>query len=252
MYKVLFADDEVVMRLAFQKMMRDMPSEFVLSATVANGEEALSFISKNHVDIVITDLKMPVMDGVKLINQLNAQNFRGVIFALSNHTDFDLVRKALTGGATDYILKLDIDSETLLKQLNTAVALLKKEVNPDQVPYKKEVRDALSFISQNYTKKITLQDVAKAVNLNQSYLCRLFKKETGYHMFGHINKLKMEKATDLINEIIKTQDVYIREIASYVGIDDQFYFTRIFKKHHNIPPSEYIKIARDRLLAKPH
>ncbi|MCL2699823.1 MAG: response regulator [Defluviitaleaceae bacterium] len=252
MYKVLFVEDEAVMRMAFHKMMDWNATEFTLASTVSNGAEALSYAAENHIDIVVTDLKMPVMDGIELIQSLRARGFSGVILVLSNYTDFELVRQALTKGAADYMLKLDIDGDTLLKQLNAAAALLKNETGTprDIERYrhcKKEVRDALVFIHQSFTEKITLDDVAKAVNLNRSYLCRLFKQETGGHMFGYLNDLRMKKAAALIEEGIEAGDVYIREVASAVGIDDQFYFARVFKKYHKMPPSEYVKHIKDKI-----
>jgi len=266
MYRVLFAEDEAVMRMAFSKMMSWDDTGFQLASVVANGAEALSYIEKNKVDILITDLKMPVMDGLELIEALKKRSFRGVILVLSNYTDFELVRKALTRGAADYILKLNIDGETLLKQLRAAAVILEsgeagiprqKEdppapadfFDPVRQParspgdasfarYKKEVRDALLFIHFHFAEKITLDDVAKAVNLNRNYLCRLFKQETGGSMFAYLNDLRMQKAAALI----EAGDTYMRGVAAAVGIDDQFYFTRIFKKYHKVPPSKYGKL----------
>ena len=102
---------------------------------------------------------------------------------------------------------------------------------------RKEVREAMLFIHFNYHRSITLDDVAKEVNLNRDYLCRLFKKETELPMFRYLNNLRMQRAASIIAE--NPDRSYIRDVAAAVGIDDQFYFTRIFKKHHGISPREY-------------
>ncbi|MDR0219811.1 MAG: response regulator [Lachnospiraceae bacterium] len=244
MRRVLFVEDEAAMRTAFKKMIDWNESGFELAAITSNGVDALMYMSANPVDIVVTDLIMPVMDGLELIDKL--QDFTGVILVLSNYSDFELVRKALTRGASDYILKINIDGNTLLTQLNAAAALLDAKEQVDEfdslIPAefdscKKEVRDALRFIHAHYTEKIRLDDVAGAVNLNRSYLCRIFKQETQVPIFNYINNLRMQKAAALI----RGGDTYMRGISEIVGIHDQFYFTKVFRKYHNMSPSEYAK-----------
>jgi len=109
--------------------------------------------------------------------------------------------------------------------------------------YRKEVREAMLFIHFNFHHTITLDDVAKAVNLNRDYLCRLFKNETDLPMFRYLNNLRMQRAALIIDE--NPGRSYIRDVASAVGIDDQFYFTRVFKKYHGISPSEYGKHRKE-------
>ena len=112
---------------------------------------------------------------------------------------------------------------------------------PQFTKYKKEVRGALLFIHFHFAEKISLDDVSKAVSLNSDYLCRLFKQEIGEPMFRYINDLRMRKAAQLIDEGY----TYMRGVAADVGIDDQFYFARVFKKYHGISPSEYEKARRN-------
>ena len=102
MYHILLIDDEPMIKLGIRKLLED--SEYHISATAGNGMEALSLLGVVSVDIVITDLKMPVMDGIELIRQLKASDFPGMILVLSNYSDFDLVRDALREGAFDYLL----------------------------------------------------------------------------------------------------------------------------------------------------
>ncbi|MDR2547822.1 MAG: response regulator [Lachnospiraceae bacterium] len=257
MYNVLFVEDEAVMRMAFHRLLNWEEAGFTL-ATAANGGEAMKYIAANPVDIVVTDLVMPVMDGISLISALHEENFAGVIYVLSNYNDFEHVRQALTKGAADYILKLDIDGDVLLKHLRRAEEILKEkqamfaedkeetkaavteaEICPfDPEAYqhcRKEILSVLFFIHLHYREKLTLDDIADSVNLNRSYISRLFKQETGQGIFTYLNGLRMKKAAALLAE----GGTYVREVAAAVGIDDQFYFTRLFKKHYNVAPSEY-------------
>jgi two-component system response regulator YesN len=87
-----------------------------------------------------------------------------------------------------------------------------------------------------------LDDVARAVNLNRSYLCRIFKQDVQTPIFHYINNLRMQKAA----ELIRAGDTYMRGIAEVVGIGDQFYFTKVFKKYHHVSPTEYAKTFKKR------
>lgn len=83
--------------------------------------------------------------------------------------------------------------------------------------------------------KLTLEQIAASVRLDKSYLCRLFKKETGKSIFQYLNEQRMCRAA----EMIEKGNTYVREVAAAVGIDDQFYFTRLFKRQFGVSPSEY-------------
>lgn len=124
MYNLLFVDDEPLSILAFQSALKQCQSEFQLKATANNGKEALQIVKSQNIDAVITDLKMPNMDGLTLIHELKRLDFSGPILVLSNYSDFDSVRTALTIGAYDYLLKINMNTANLNEQLNKMVKLL--------------------------------------------------------------------------------------------------------------------------------
>lgn len=101
--------------------------------------------------------------------------------------------------------------------------------------YRKEVSMAIEYIKQNLDKKLSLKIIAEKINMNESYMSRIFKNETGESLIKFINHMKIEKA----KEIIRNSDDMIKEVAESVGISDQFYFDRIFKKHVGMSPSQY-------------
>lgn len=127
MYKILIVDDEKIVKLALKKMIEfdDLYVEVIGDAS--DGVEALDFIKHHHVDIVITDLMMPNMDGLQLIDKLNDMNFKGQLLVLSNHDDFDLVRQALKSGAADYLLKGTMQEAELKNILTKSIEALNTE-----------------------------------------------------------------------------------------------------------------------------
>lgn len=78
-----------------------------------------------HGNAVITDLKMPGMDGLALIHELKKRSFTGPILVLSNYSDFDSVRTALTDGAYDYFLKINMNGESIGEHLEKMADLLR-------------------------------------------------------------------------------------------------------------------------------
>lgn len=117
MYQVLLVDDEPILQLGIRRMLEGA-ADYQICASARNGEEALQYLQAHPVDIVMTDLKMPVMDGITLIKELKRRQLPAPVIVLSNYSDFELVREALTEGASDYVLKLDLTAQTLLKHLD--------------------------------------------------------------------------------------------------------------------------------------
>lgn len=103
--------------------------------------------------------------------------------------------------------------------------------------YKKNIMDIIHYIEENLDKKVTLKMIADHFDMSESYLSRNFKNETGMNLISFINDKKMTMAKELLED-----DRYmIKDVASMVGMEDQFYFNKVFKKSYGIAPSEYRK-----------
>ncbi len=104
MYTILIVDDDQAIREGFCLMLGDIePSARLLTAQT--GAEALGIVMQHSVELIFTDVKMPVMDGLELTENLRLLKYQGEVVIISGHDDFELVRKALQLGATDYLLK---------------------------------------------------------------------------------------------------------------------------------------------------
>jgi len=98
-----------------------------------------------------------------------------------------------------------------------------------------EVQSILNYIHEHYNERITLQDLSAFACLNEAYLSRLFKAETKKTINSYINELRIYRA----KELLKTPDIMVKEVAQLVGIKDQLYFNRVFKKFCGENPTDY-------------
>lgn len=127
MYRVLIADDEQAVRIGMRSFIDWNQNGFELVGEAKDGKAAFALIQQTRPDIVIADLKMPEMDGVELIKNLNASGFRGKILVLSNYDEFNLVRNAMKAGASDYLLKVTMEPDELLNILKQLCEKLSSE-----------------------------------------------------------------------------------------------------------------------------
>lgn len=97
------------------------------------------------------------------------------------------------------------------------------------------VAKAISYITQNYRKEISLEDVSREVNINPYYFSKRFKEETGVNFIDYLTGIRIRKAKELLED----PRLSIKEICTKSGYTDPNYFSRIFKKIENVSPSEY-------------
>ncbi|MBT2679981.1 response regulator [Bacillus sp. ISL-35] len=115
MYKVLIADDEKNIRLGIQAMIKREYPEFT-TFIASDGQEALERIEENEPDIVITDIKMPRMDGIQLIKEIQQKEIQTAIVILSGYDDFSYAKEAIKHKVRDYLLK-PVNRSELFKTL---------------------------------------------------------------------------------------------------------------------------------------
>ncbi len=113
-HRILVVDDEPFIRDMIVSFLKEDSAENMVVGEAINGENAYNFLSSHEVDLVITDIKMPVMDGLDLIRKVRVINPRIGFIVLSAYDEFHLVKQAFQIGARDYLLKSEITSEELL------------------------------------------------------------------------------------------------------------------------------------------
>ena len=103
--KVLVVDDEFIIRVGIQTILEQASGDYEYVGSAGNGKSALKEIELLQPDIVITDIKMPEMDGIQLIQEIRKRKWPIGIVVLSSYSEFELVKEAMKQGAADYILR---------------------------------------------------------------------------------------------------------------------------------------------------
>lgn len=252
MYKLLVVDDEYESRNTLCNCFPWNEIGFEIVSQIDNGRFALDYIIKNPVEVVLCDIKMPVMSGIELAKELYPMEKKPILVFLSGYRDFEYAQKAMEYGVRYYIVK-----PARYEEVMSVFTLLKKDLDK----LKGQVQGNISSpdvqncrAASNYTDKIiqnvkqyvldncsqaSLESVSRIIHMNSSYLSQLFKQRTGVNFSDYLIEVKMKKAAELLKNIeYKTYNV-----SEMVGYTNAKNFSRTFKNYYGISPKEY-RISR--------
>ena len=199
MYKAIIIDDISLVRDAICLLAQWDVFGIDQIFEADNAQEGLEIIQREQPQIIITDMKMPVMDGTQLLKKLEEIQIQSKIIVISGFSDYKYTRLAIQSGVIDYILK-PVDPQDLNNALASAVAQLELEssdsssdvsVDQNTVITNKVINDVINYVNAHYLSNISLAEIAEAFYLSKEHLSRLFKKETGQNLFSYIMKLKL-------------------------------------------------------------
>ncbi|EQC80122.1 Two-component response regulator TrxR [Enterococcus sp. HSIEG1] len=152
LHTVLLVDDETTIRDGLKHMIRWEQEGFRLLGDAANGQEALTLIQQLQPEIVITDLKMPQMDGIQLTTIIQQQYPSIHFLVLSSYDDFHYVSQSFKNGAIDYLLKPTLTPALLLKALNT---IREKKSDTRQITAEVPLQESLNRYLAGYEEPLT-------------------------------------------------------------------------------------------------
>ena len=241
MWKVLVADDEAYILEALDKLIDWQGLGCELVCRVSNGKEAIEQLGRIRPDIVITDIKMPIMDGLQVARHIYENYAAMQVIILTAYADFSYAQKAIDYGVFGYVVKTDI-LETLPETIGKAIQKLGAEESKGKEDTYEDIFGRLQkYIEKNYMKRITLSDISQEIHANGNYLSRLYKRKTGQNLFDSINRMRLNRAKAYI-----AKGYRIVEAAEAVGFEDISYFSRVFRKLEGCSPREYEREIRGR------
>lgn len=206
--------------------------------TAANGVQGLSAFRKKRPPIVMTDVRMPHMDGLTMIEHIRELAPGTKFILLTAYQDFDYARTALRLGVTDYLLKKDLSEETIRQALEN----LSKKPTPDmpagtdRTELSPVVERAAAYIRGHYSEPdLRIGGVCLACGISASRLSARFRDEMNMTVNEYITFIRLETAKRLL--LAGKHKVY--EVADMVGYRNQAYFSTIFQEHTGMKPNKY-------------
>lgn len=232
MVTIMLVDDEELIRVSLRYAIGCVMNNARIVAEASNGEEALELALKVHPDIIITDVKMPVMDGIELIRAVREQRLDCQVVVLSGYADFEYARQAIRYHVSEYLLK-PISQDKLREALERCV-----EQKPREFEQEKTVaQEIVSYIQQHFAEELSLEMLAREFSFHSRYISTLVKNETGESFSSYVTSLRIRRAVELLTHT----DIEVKEIAAQVGYEDQHYFSRLIRKQTRMTPSQIRK-----------
>lgn len=247
---VLIVEDNDDMR---EYIVECLKEDFRL-ATAADGEEGLTVAQKLRPDVVISDIMMPVMDGIEFVRRMKSNprtNFIPIIIH-SVKEDKASIREALTAGAHEYIIK-PFDSENLIVRIRNLLnsrehfALKLKAENIIE-PTSVDIPSDDAVLLEHLTKIVEanmqnpmfdIELLANQLHMSRMQLYRRMQRIAGGKTVSEvIRDIRIKRAAQLLS----TGSKRISEVMYEVGINNQYRFTKYFQEAYKMSPKEYIQL----------
>lgn len=243
MLKVVVVEDEELVRRGIVLSVDWASVDCAVVGEAANGEDGLEVIRRYRPDLIITDIRMPRMDGLEMIRRLREEGNEAYAVLLTAYSDFSYAQSAVRLGASDYLLKPfhDGELERIIRRIQSReneerLALYSAPTDLTVRGSSRYVMEALHYIAGHYHEPdIGVSGIAHSLDISESHLSHIFKKETSYTLTGYLTTYRMHRAMELLKDC--RSKVY--EVAEQVGYRDISYFSSTFKRIVGMSPSDY-------------
>ena len=234
--QVVLVDDEIMIREGFKRLFDWASHDCEVIGEAADGMEALAQIDHLQPDIVIMDINIPIINGLKVI-QTSRMRYPDMAFIIvSGYDDFSYCREALRMRITDYILKPVNYEEFGSCIVRLKIALYEKRKTEEQdAQEERTITGIIRYLQEHLDKEISLNILADEFHLSSQYISQLFKSEIGVNFLAYLTSIRMERA----KKLLLATSLSIGEISEKCGYADYRVFTKAFKKEEGSTPSQY-------------
>ena len=248
MYKILLAEDDADMRFIYSRMSVWKDSGFVITKEVSNGRDALAAVKSEDFDLVLTDIRMPFIDGIELLEKINELDINVCVAFISSYDEFEYARKGLVLGAFDYLLK-PVNEEKLGSMLTRVKEKLAEQqsqnVCADYVLSALQAvgrsnddsftQDICTYFSNTSCRDISVEQAAEHFGFSRDYFGKMFRRHIGESFSRFSTLVKIEYA----KELLRQSGLKAYEISEELGYSSADYFTKVFKETTGISPAQY-------------
>lgn len=235
MYRILLVDDEKYVLKSLKASVDWETYGFEVAGMALSAEEALEFVEEIKPDVVFTDIRMPGICGLELLQMIRKICPDIICMIISGYAEFAYVQKALQLEAVGYCLK-PFDYDEITGYLKRIKEKLDAQRGEEESRISNQTFLAMKeYVEQNFREHITIVELGEKFHINSCYVSRLFKKELGRTLTEFLTECRIANAC----ELLRNSSASINEIAELSGFSDYFYFARVFRKVMNSAPGEY-------------
>lgn len=238
---LLLIDDETW----FLESLKEILSDDYDVYTATGGKEGVQKYLDTRVDVILLDLAMPEMDGIEVLQRIREVNPWIPVIIMTGHSTIERAESAASLGVQGYIKK-PFDSEVLKEKITEILAL--RDLSPvtaglpamtisSPADLKESTYTVLKYLHNNYHRRLSLKEISHESHQSVSNLCRTFKEGTGVTVLEYLQNLRITMAKRLIEKT----NYSIATIAKLIGMEDESYFSRIFKREVGISPNQFRK-----------
>lgn len=244
MYRVLLVDDENIIVEGLRRVIRWADYNCEVVGTACDSEEGTRLIRQLRPHILFTDIRMPGQDGLAMVAALRSEYPDMQVAILTGYREFAYAQEAIRLGVTRFLLKPS-KMEEIKEALSVMVERLDKQPMQEQQSQNDSassfiVNQALSFMEENYSQKLTLQTVADACYVSQWHLSKLLNRYAEKSFYDILNAIRIRRAKELLAD----PRLKIGEIGEMVGYMDTAHFARTFKKLEGMSANEFRNTIR--------
>ena len=259
MLKIVIVDDEQIVLDGMKTVLESAGKDWSVVGTAINGVQGLMEIRRTKPDVIITDIKMPDMDGLEMSRILKEELPDLVVFIFSGYAEFNFAQEAIDLGVYNYLLKpvnykkiysvlekaqeeieekrrRRLEQEEQIQKLKSSIHVFSEsDLNHKQKHRTRIIGEVLKYIEDNFPNTISLKEASEKVYLNINYLSEIFKAETGENFTDYLKKFRIRKAIELLSRM----DLKIYQISEMVGYSDPKHFSQVFKEITGVSPKDY-------------
>lgn len=192
--------------------------------------EALERMKDEPIDLLITDISMPEMDGLELTRRAREMDLVNHIIIVTGFNEFEYAREALRQRADEYLLK-PIDKEELITNLRKVSESLRGE----DISFDSLTDLVMGQIDKTPLNELYLEKLGEKLSLSGGYISRLVKDKTGEGFLEYVTKLRMDESLKLLAD----PRLSIEAISKRVGFSSPRQFYRQFKRFFGSTPTQY-------------
>lgn len=237
MYQVLIVDDEYLAQNKICTMINWEDYDFHICGTANNGSEAISFIAKNHVDVIFTDICMPSMNGVELTKYINVNAPDIKVVIMSSYSDFEYVKECFAEGACDYVLKHLLTPDALTAILDKLTSKYLHHKNSYDITYNE-------YVETKKHRQHIIDLICRKVSDSQVFGAVVAVAQVSSHIpleFVHSS----DELQTFYRHIINTMSQNLKELDGFVIFQDSDSNIVIFLPFPDKPEAEIMHEIRD-------